>query len=135
MDSRLPVGIDPDEALTKIRSHLDAGGFQDITIRKLSGYPAAQTSVTASLVQATISVYNKYTQGLAIQPRIPGSAPFYQFTDRLGLPLVPAGLGYGNGAHAPNEFFLVEPIPGSAVKGLADIEKAYVDMIYAASEQ
>ena len=135
MDSRLPVGIDPDEALAKIRRHLDAGGFQDITIRKLSGYPAAQTSVAAPLVQATISVYNKYTQGLAIQPRIPGSAPFYQFTDRLGLPLVPAGLGYGNGAHAPNEFFLIEPTPGSAVKGLADIEKAYVDMIYAASEQ
>jgi acetylornithine deacetylase/succinyl-diaminopimelate desuccinylase-like protein len=135
MDSRLPVGLDPDEALAKIRAHLDAAGFQDIKIRKLSGYPAAQTSVSAPLVEATISVYNKYTPGLAIQPRIPGSAPFYQFTDRLGLPLVPAGLGYGNGAHAPNEFLLIEPAPGIGVKGLADIEKAYVDILYAVSEQ
>jgi len=130
MDSRLPVGMDPDEALAKIRAHLDAHGFEDIELRKLSGYPAAQTSVSADLVQATIGVYNKYTSGLSIQPRIAGSAPFYQFTDRLGLPLVPAGLGYGTGAHAPNEIFLVEPGPDVPIAGLADIEKAYVDLIF-----
>jgi acetylornithine deacetylase/succinyl-diaminopimelate desuccinylase-like protein len=135
MDSRLPVGMDPDEALAKIRAHLDALGFEDIQIRKLSGYPASQTSVSADLVQATISVYNKYTPGLSIQPRIAGSAPFYQFTDRLGLPLIPAGLGFGTGAHAPNEVFLVEPGPNVPVAGLADIEKAYVDMIFSLAEQ
>jgi hypothetical protein len=32
---------DPDEALAKIRAHLDASGFADVEIRKLSGYPAA----------------------------------------------------------------------------------------------
>ena len=131
MDSRLPVGLDPDEALAKIRAHLDANGFDDIVIRKLSGYPAAQTSVHASLTQAVISVYNKYTGDLTIQPRIAGSAPFYQFTDRLGLPLVPAGLGHGRGAHAPNEIYLVEPGPDVPVAGLAEIEKAYVDLLYA----
>jgi len=51
------------------------------------------------------------------------------------LPLVPAGLGYGTGAHAPNEIFLVEPGPDVAVAGLADIEKAYVDMLFAISER
>jgi acetylornithine deacetylase/succinyl-diaminopimelate desuccinylase-like protein len=134
VDSRLPVGLDPDEALAKIRAHLDSQGFTDIEIRKLSGYPAAQTSVSADLVQAIIGVYNKYTTNLAIQPRIGGSAPFYQFTDRLGLPLVPAGLGYGTGAHAPNEFILVEPLPDVPVAGLAEIEKAYVDMIYSLAD-
>ena len=131
MDSRLPVGLDPDEALAKIRAHLDANGFEDIVIRKLSGYPAAQTSVHAGLTQAVIGVYNKYTDGLSIQPRIAGSAPFYQFTDRLGLPLVPAGLGHGRGAHAPNEIYLVEPAPDVPIAGLAEIEKAYVDLLYA----
>jgi len=131
VDSRLPIGMDPDEALAKIRAHLDAGGFQDIVFRKLSGYPAAQTSVSADIVQAIIGVYNKYTTGLSIQPRIQGSAPFYQFTDRLDLPLVPAGLGFGSGAHAPNEVFLIEPGPDVPVAGLAEIEKAYADMIYA----
>jgi acetylornithine deacetylase/succinyl-diaminopimelate desuccinylase-like protein len=129
------MGLDPDEALAKIRSHLDAQGFGDIVIRKMSGYPAAQTSVHADLTQAVISVYNKYTDELAIQPRIAGSAPFYQFTDRLGLPLVPAGLGHGRGAHAPNEIYLVEPADGVPVAGLAEIEKAYVDLLYALSSQ
>jgi acetylornithine deacetylase/succinyl-diaminopimelate desuccinylase-like protein len=131
VDSRLPMGLDPDEALAKIRAHLDANGFEDIVIRKLSGYPPAQTSVDADLTQAVIGVYNKYSNGLSIQPRIAGSAPFYQFTDRLGLPLVPAGLGHGRGAHAPNEIYLVEPGPGVPVAGLAEIEKAYVDLLYA----
>jgi acetylornithine deacetylase/succinyl-diaminopimelate desuccinylase-like protein len=133
VDSRLPMGLDPDEALAKIRRHLDDGGFEDIIIRKMSGYPAAQTSVHAGLTQAVISVYNKYSDSLAIQPRIGGSAPFYQFTDRLGLPLVPAGLGHGRGAHAPNEIYLVEPADGVPVAGLAEIEKAYVDLLYALS--
>lgn len=133
VDSRLPMGLDPDEALSKIRAYLDANGFDDIVIRKMSGYPASQTSVDAELTRAVISVYNKYAGDLAIQPRIAGSAPFYQFTDRLGLPLVPAGLGHGRGAHAPNEIYLVEPAEGVPVAGLADIEKSYVDLLYALS--
>ena len=133
LDSRLPVGIDP-----------DASGFEEIVIRKLSGYPAAQTSVGSDLAQAVISVYNKHLAGkhlpdaadaLSIQPRIAGSAPFYQFTERLGLPLVPAGLGHGRGAHAPNEIYLVEPAPGVPIAGLAGIEKAYVDLLYAVAGQ
>jgi acetylornithine deacetylase/succinyl-diaminopimelate desuccinylase-like protein len=140
LDSRLPVGLDPDAALAKIRAHLDANGFEEIVIRKLSGYPAAQTSVDSDLAQAVISVYNKHLAGkhlggaagaLSIQPRIAGSAPFYQFTERLGLPLVPAGLGHGTGAHAPNEIYLVEPAPGVPIAGLTGIEKAYVDLLYA----
>lgn len=135
VDSRLPMGLDPDEALAKIRAHLDEKGFKDIVIRKMSGYPAAQTSVHADLTQAVISVYNKYSGELSIQPRIAGSAPFYQFTDRLGLPLVPAGLGHGRGAHAPNEIYLVEPAEGVPVAGLAEIERAYVDLLYALSSR
>jgi acetylornithine deacetylase/succinyl-diaminopimelate desuccinylase-like protein len=131
VDSRLPLGLDPDEALAKIRAHLDAAGFEDIVLREMSGYPAAQTSVHAGLTQAVISVYNKYAKRLSVTPRTAGSAPFYQFTDRLGLPLVPAGLGHGRGAHAPNEIYLVEPADGVPVAGLAEIEKAYVDLLYA----
>jgi acetylornithine deacetylase/succinyl-diaminopimelate desuccinylase-like protein len=139
VDSRLPVGLDPDAALQKIREHLDTNGFSDIEIRKLSGYPAAQTSVESGLARAVISVYNKYLEPtgakLSVQPRIAGSAPFYQFTERLGLPLVPAGLGHGRGAHAPNEIYLVEPAPGVPIAGLAEIEKAYVDLLYALAVQ
>jgi acetylornithine deacetylase/succinyl-diaminopimelate desuccinylase-like protein len=134
VDSRLPPDIDPDEALAKIRQHLDSNGFSDLEIRKLSGYPASQTSVEAPAVQAALSVFKKYADDVAVQPRIAGSAPFYQFTDRLGLPLVPSGMGFGTGAHAPNEIMLVEPGAGTPAVGLADIEKAYVDFVYALAE-
>jgi hypothetical protein len=82
-------------------------------------------------VRAALAVFKKYATDVAVQPRIAGSAPFYQFTERLSLPLVPAGLGFGTGAHAPNEIMLIEPAEGVAVAGLADIEKAYVDFVYA----
>ena len=134
VDSRLPPDIDPDQALAKIRQHLDNNGFADLEIRKLSGYPASQTSVADPAVQAALSVFKKYADDIAVQPRIAGSAPFYQFTDRLGLPLVPSGMGFGTGAHAPNEIMLIEPGEGTAAVGLADIEKAYVDFVYALAE-
>jgi acetylornithine deacetylase/succinyl-diaminopimelate desuccinylase-like protein len=131
VDSRLPPGIDPEEALAKIRDHLDAHGFQDVEMRVLSAYPAAQTSVGSDLVQAAISVGNKYAASVSVSPRIAGSAPFYQFTERLGIPMVPYGIGYGTGAHAPNEIMLIRPREGLQVAGLAEIEKSYVDFLYA----
>lgn len=131
MDSRLPVGIDSDKALASIRKHLDNQGFSDVKMTILSSYPASQTSVDADIVQAAISVYKRYGNDPVVNPRIAGSAPFYQFTQRLGLPMIPVGLGHGRGAHAPNEIYVIES--SGAVAGLADIEKAYVDLLFALS--
>ena len=129
MDSRLPVGIDPQQALAKIRAHLDAQGFEDVEMDVLAAYPASQTSVNTSLVQAAIGVYKRYGDAPTVNPRIAGSAPFYQFTERLGLPMIPFGLGHGRGAHAPNEIYVIES--NGEVAGLAEIEKAYADLLYA----
>jgi acetylornithine deacetylase/succinyl-diaminopimelate desuccinylase-like protein len=131
LDSRLVPDQDPDSALALIRRHLDAQGFSDITVRKLSGYPPAQTSVSAPLVQAAISVYNKHGFQTSVTPRLAGSAPYYLFTDVLGLPMVMGGIGYGSGAHAPDEFMVIEPAAGSKIAGLAAVEKFYVDLLYA----
>lgn len=133
VDSRLPPNLDPDQALEKIRMHLDAQGFADVKIRPMSGYPAAQTSVEAPIVQATLSVLNKYGEVKSVAPRLAGSAPFYQFTERLGLPLVFGGPGHGSGAHAPDEYMVIRPAPRSKVAGLDDIEKGYVDILFALS--
>ncbi|CAN5251210.1 M20/M25/M40 family metallo-hydrolase [soil metagenome] len=135
VDSRLPPNLDPEDAMRMIREHLVDQGFDDIEIREMSAYPAAQTSVEAPLVQAAISVINKYAEPPTVSPRIAGSAPFYQFTDRLGLPLVFTGLGHGSGAHAPDEYMIIYPNEGSEIAGLAEIEKAYVDLLYALAER
>ena len=133
IDSRLAPDQKPDEALALIRKHLDDNGFGDLEIRQLGGYPPAQTSVEAPLVEAAIRVYNKYGRTPDVSPRIGGSAPYYVFTD-LGLPLVAGGLGHGSGAHAPNEYMVIEPKDGSGIAGLAEIEKFYVDLLYALAE-
>ena len=130
VDSRLVPGQTPDHALSLIRSHLDANGFEDIIVRKLSGYPAAQTSVDAPLVRATIGVFRKRDITPGVTVRLAGSAPYYLFTD-LGLPMVASGMGLGGGAHAPNEFMVIEPLPGSKVAGLVEVEEFYVDLLYA----
>lgn len=135
VDSRLPPDVDPDRALERIRDHLAADGFPEIEVRKLEGYPAAQTSVEAPLVQAALGVFRKHGITPTVSPRLAGSAPFYQFTDRLDLPMVFTGMGHGSGAHAPNEYMVIHPREGSGVAGLAEVEKAYVDLLYALAER
>jgi len=134
VDSRLVPDQDPDSALALIRAHLDAKGFSDITLRKLSGYPPAQSSVSAPLVRAAIGTYHKYGLPLSVSPRLAGSAPYYVFTKRLGLPMVAGGIGHGSGAHGPDEYMVIEPKAGSKVAGLAAIEKFYVDLLHALAE-
>ena len=134
VDSRLVPNQQPDAQLALIRRHLDSLGFTDIAIKKLSGYPPAQSSIEAPFVRAAIGVFNKAGLTPTVAPRIAGSAPYYVFTDRLKLPMVAAGLGYGTGAHAPNEIMLLEPKAGSKVAGLSRQENFYVDPLYALAE-
>ncbi len=131
VDSRLVPNQHPDSQLALIRRHLDSLGFTDIAIKKLSGYPPAQSSVEAALVQAAIGVYRKHGITPTVSPRIAGSAPYYVFTDLLELPIVSGGIGFGTGAHAPNEIMLVEPKAGAKVAGLAAQEKFFVDFLFA----
>jgi acetylornithine deacetylase/succinyl-diaminopimelate desuccinylase-like protein len=131
LDSRLVPDQSPDAQLDLIRRHLAAGGFDDIAVRKISGYGPAQTSVETPIVTASIAVFNKHGATPTVAPRLAGSAPYYIFTDRLGLPMVMGGMGHGSGAHAPNEYMVIEPRQGSKVAGLAGVEKYYVDFLYA----
>src|SRR5690606_4512577 len=131
IDSRLVPNQTPDEQLALIRKHLDAQGFSDVTVRKISGYAPAQTDPDDPIVSASIAVFNKYDATPSVSPRLAGSAPYYIFTERLGLPMVLGAIGHGSGAHAPDEYMIIEPKPGSRVAGLADIEKFYVDFLYA----
>lgn len=131
IDSRLVPDQTPDAQLALIRKHLDAQGFSDVKVRKISGYGPAQTQPDTPIVTASISVFNKHDATPSVMPRLAGSAPYYIFTERLGLPMVMGAIGHGSGAHAPNEYMLIDPKPGSRVAGLAEIEKFYVDFLYA----
>lgn len=134
LDSRLVPNQKPAEQLALIKKHLAAKGFADIEVRQLSGYPPAQSSVEDPFVKAAIGVFNKYGAPPSVAPRLAGSAPYYIFTDRLKLPMVMGGIGHGSGAHAPDEYMVIEPKPGSKIASLPQIEKYYVDVLYALAE-
>ena len=134
LDTRLVPNQTPERQVELIRKHLAARGFDDIAVKMISGYQPAQTSVETPIVHAALSVFNKHGVTPVVSPRLAGSAPYYIFTERLGLPMVMGGIGHGSGAHAPNEYMLIEPKAGSRVAGLAGVEKYYVDFLYAFSE-
>ncbi len=131
LDSRLVPDQDPDQQFALIRKHLDDRGFKDIEMRKLAGYPASQTSVHAPLVQAVLGTYNKYGLSVDVSPRSGGSSPAYVFTKTLGIPNVNIGVGHGADAHAPNEYLVIDPRPGSKIFGLTQMEQFYADVLYA----
>lgn len=136
LDIRLVPDQRPMEQVDLLEKHLRAKGFGDLTVRRIeAGYPPAQTSAEAPFTKAVVSVIGKRGLPVTVEPRLYGSAPYYLFTERLGLPMIAAGLGYGGRAHAPDEFLVLEPKPGSRIAGLAEQEKFYVDLLYAFAAQ
>lgn len=131
LDSRLVPnqGVKEQEGL--IRQHLDRHGFSDIEMRSLAGGDEwSRTSVKEPVVQAVLSVYQKYGIEPAIWPRSAGSSPQAQYTrPPLKLPAVSGGLGHGSRAHAVDEYFVIDG--NDKVAGLADCEKSMVDILYA----
>jgi hypothetical protein len=60
-----------------------------------------------------------------------GSWPGYVFTgDPLRLPAAHFGLGHGNGAHAPDEYYLIEST-NPKVQGMDGAAQAHVEYLYA----
>ncbi|EMD82517.1 Twin-arginine translocation pathway signal [Pacificimonas flava] len=47
----------------------------------------------------------------------------------LSLPAGHFGMGHGSGAHAPDEYYVIDST-NPAVKGLVDATMGYVDLLY-----
>ena len=64
-------------------------------------------------------------------PRLAGSWPGVTFTGPpLNLPAGQFGLGHGAGAHAPDEYYLIEPA-NPKVAGIDGAVRSCVDLFYA----
>ena len=89
------------------------------------------TGADASLVRAQLDVYRRAGLDPLVVPRNAGSYPGYVFTgDPLRLPAAHFGLGHGSGAHAPDEYFVLEA-KNPKVKGWEGAVRSYVDYLYA----
>jgi len=110
LDLRLVPDMTFDAALAQLKAHLAKKGFGDIEVVPSGGYDPTDTPFEAELIQAQISMLRRAGIEPAVMPRIAGSYPGYVFTgEPLRLPAGHFGMGHGSGAHAPDEYFVIEP--------------------------
>ena len=110
LDLRLVPDMTYEGAIAQLKAHLAKRGFGDIDVVPSGGYDPTDTPLDAALIQAQIAVLRKANIAHAIMPRLAGSYPGYAFTGApLSLPAGHFGMGHGSGAHAPDEYFVIEP--------------------------
>ena len=110
LDLRLVPDMTYDEALASIKAHLAKREFGDIEVRPSGGYDPSSTPFDAPLIQAQLAVLGRAGIEPTVLPRMAGSYPGFAFTGApLRLPAGHFGLGHGSGAHAPDEYFVIEP--------------------------
>jgi acetylornithine deacetylase/succinyl-diaminopimelate desuccinylase-like protein len=130
MDFRLVPDMTVDDCLAKLRAHLARRGFGDLEINMTGGYDPNSTSPDSALVKTEEAVYRKAGCDPLLWPRGGGSWPGYVFT---GAPLHLAaghfGLGHGSGAHAPDEYYVIESA-NPKFKGLDGAVQSFVDFLY-----
>jgi hypothetical protein len=81
-------------------------------------------------VRAQLSVYRRAGLDPLLWPRTAGSYPGYVFTgEPLKLAAGHFGLGHGDGAHAPDEYYLIES-SNPKVIGFDGAVRSFVDYLY-----
>jgi acetylornithine deacetylase/succinyl-diaminopimelate desuccinylase-like protein len=119
-----------DDCLKKLRAHLDKRGFQDIEVNMTGGYGPNTTAADSALIRAQVASYRKDGQDPRLWPRAGGSWPGFVFTEApLKLAAGHFGLGHGSGAHAPDEYYLIES-QNPKLLGLDGAVKSMVDYLY-----
>jgi len=131
LDFRLVPDQTAAEAATKLKAHLAKRGFDDIEVKVTGGYDPTQTEESSPLIKASTSVYKQEGMPVSLSPRLAGSWPGYIFTGPpVGLPAGHFGTGHGSGAHAPDEYYVIES-SNPAVHGMAEATLSYVKYLYA----
>ena len=130
LDLRLVPDMTAAESLAALTAHLAKRGFGDIEVNMTGGYDPTTTPADAGLVKAQIAVYRRSGIDPVLLPRIAGSWPGYVFTgDPLRLPAGHFGLGHGSGAHAPDEYYMIES-GNPNVRGMDGAARSYVEYLY-----
>ena len=130
LDLRLVPDMTAAEALAALKAHLAKKGFGDIEVRMTGGYDPNSTPADAALIRVETEVYRKGGIDPVILPRSAGSWPGYVFTgEPLHLAAGPFGLGHGSGAHAPDEYYVIES-KNPKVQGMDGAVRSYVELLY-----
>ena len=130
IDMRLVPGMTRDAAVAALKAHLAKRGYGDIEVNVSGGYDPTSTDVDSRLIQAQLAVLRRNGLDPVLWPRNAGSYPGFVFTGApLSLPSAHFGLGHGSGAHAPNEYYVIES-SNSAVQGYDGAVMSFVEYLY-----
>jgi len=130
LDLRLVPNQTRADCEAKLRAHLVAKGFPDIEINVTGGYDPTETPEASRIVQAELAVCRSLGVEATLNPRSAGSWPGSVFTaSPVSLPAAQFGLGHGSGAHAPDEYFVIDS-SNPQVLGLNGSTMAYIDFMY-----
>jgi len=131
IDMRLVPDMTASGTLQLLKDYLAQKGFGDIEINMSGGYDPNQTPPDAKLIQAQVATYRKLDLDPLMWPRSAGSWPGYIFTSEpLSLPAGHFGLGHGSGAHAPNEYYVIDS-SNPKVAGIDGATASFVQYLYA----
>jgi acetylornithine deacetylase/succinyl-diaminopimelate desuccinylase-like protein len=130
IDLRLVPDMTAAEALAALKAHLTKRGYGDIEVRMTGGYDPTSTAADASMIKAQKAVYQRAKLDPVMWPRNAGSWPGYIFTgDPLRLPAGHFGLGHGSGAHAPDEYYVIES-KNPKIQGLDGAILSFAEYLY-----
>jgi acetylornithine deacetylase/succinyl-diaminopimelate desuccinylase-like protein len=131
IDVRLVPDMTAKGTLELIKQHLAKRGFGDVEVNMTGGYDPTETPAESRIVKAMVDTYHKAGIDPLLWPRLAGSWPGVTFTGPpLKLPAGQFGLGHGDGAHAPDEYWLIEAA-NPKVAGMDGAVRSFVDLFYA----
>jgi acetylornithine deacetylase/succinyl-diaminopimelate desuccinylase-like protein len=130
IDMRLVPDMTAAEALAALKAHLARHGFGDIEVNMTGGYDPTSTPADTGLIRAQAAVYRRGGIDPILWPRSAGSWPGYVFTgEPLRLPAGHFGLGHGSGAHAPDEYYVIES-KNPRVQGMDGAVFSFVEYLH-----
>jgi len=130
LDLRLVPDMTYDGAVAALKAHLAKRGFGDIEVNPSGGYDPTSTSADAPLIRAQMAVLKRKGLDPILWPRNAGSYPGYVFTgEPLKLPSGHFGLGHGSGAHAPDEYYVIDS-SNPNVQGFDGAAMSFVQYLY-----
>jgi len=130
LDLRLVPDMTAADSLAALKAHLAKRGFGDIEVNMTGGYDPTSTPADAMVIRAQETVYRRSRIDPIVLPRNAGSWPGYVFTgDPLRLAAGHFGLGHGSGAHAPDEYYVIESTTPK-IHGIDGAVRSYVEYLY-----
>ena len=130
LDLRLVPDMTAAEALAALKAHLAKRGFGDIEVNMTGGYDPTSTPRDALVIKTEEAVYRRAQIEPILLPRNARSWPGYVFTgEPLRLAAGHFGLGHGSGAHAPDEYYVIEST-NPKVQGIDGAVRSYVEYLY-----